>query len=259
MPSLSQFSETVLALTTAESVKDLWQKLLAALAPYGFTQISYGMSRLHKDISLPMNEDDVFLTTLPMEGINGYFNAVFFMRTPMFRWATQNIGAGSWRWAQDERLAGRLSEEEIAAQDLARRGGLSAGYTISCYDDTGCTRGAYSLGATAGISQDEVDAIWQHRGTEITALCNVAHLKMRVFPTPSLRRRLSPRQRETLQWVAEGKTSQDIATIMGISPAMVEKHLRLARESLDVETTAHAVAKAAIHNHLFSLPSLPSK
>jgi LuxR family transcriptional regulator len=39
---------------------------------------------------------------------------------------------------------------------------------------------------------------------------------------------------------------------MGISPAMVEKHLRLAREVLDVETTAHAVAKAALFNHLFA-------
>jgi len=32
---------------------------------------------------------------------------------------------------------------------------------------------------------------------------------------------------------------------------MVEKHLRLARESLDVDTTAQAVAKAALMNRIY--------
>jgi LuxR family transcriptional regulator len=40
---------------------------------------------------------------------------------------------------------------------------------------------------------------------------------------------------------------------MEISPAMVEKHLRLAREALSVETTAQAVAKASFLNQIFVL------
>jgi LuxR family transcriptional regulator len=32
---------------------------------------------------------------------------------------------------------------------------------------------------------------------------------------------------------------------------MVEKHLRLARDALSVETTAQAVAKASFMNHIF--------
>ena len=48
----------------------------------------------------------------------------------------------------------------------------------------------------------------------------------------SRRRALSPRQRESLEWVADGKTTQDVALLMGVSAAMVEKHLRLAREAL---------------------------
>ena len=64
---------------------------------------------------------------------------------------------------------------------------------------------------------------------------------------------LTNRQREVLEWVGDGKTTQDIATIMDLTPATVEKHLRLARESLDVETTAQAVLKASFQNQIFLL------
>jgi hypothetical protein len=41
---------------------------------------------------------------------------------------------------------------------------------------------------------------------------------------------------------------------MGVSVAMIEKHLRLARDALSVETTAQAVAKATILNMIFMRP-----
>ena len=53
----------------------------------------------------------------------------------------------------------------------------------------------------------------------------------------------------------DGKTTQDAAEIMGLTPATVEKHLRLAREALDVETTAQAVLKASFQNQIFVLDS----
>ena len=77
------------------------------------------------------------------------------------------------------------------------------------------------------------------------------HLKIVHLPGTSRGRQLTQRQREALEWVADGKTMQDIAVLMDVSPAMVEKHLRLAREALDVETTAQAVAKAALLNLIF--------
>jgi DNA-binding CsgD family transcriptional regulator len=57
--------------------------------------------------------------------------------------------------------------------------------------------------------------------------------------------------------VADGKTMQDVALLMGVSSAMVEKHLRLARDALDVETTAQAVAKSALMNIIFQRQTDP--
>lgn len=104
------------------------------------------------------------------------------------------------------------------------------------------------------MRQHEVDAIWAEHGREIIAINNVTHLRITSMPFASSRRALTPRQREALEWVGDGKTTQDIATIMGLTPATVEKHLRLAREALDVDTTAQAVLKASFQNQIFVLP-----
>jgi DNA-binding CsgD family transcriptional regulator len=80
----------------------------------------------------------------------------------------------------------------------------------------------------------------------------VTHMKLLTLPYTGSRS-LTARQREVLQWVGDGKTAQDIAILMGLTPATIEKHLRLAREALDVETTAQAVLKAAFYNQMFVL------
>ena len=108
-----------------------------------------------------------------------------------------------------------------------------------------------SLCARTGLNQDDVDAVWDEHGDEILLMNNIAHLKILTLPYSSPTRSLTPRQREALEWVGDGKTTQDIALLMGLTSATVEKHLRLARASLSVETTAQAVLKAALQNQMF--------
>ena len=102
------------------------------------------------------------------------------------------------------------------------------------------------------MTQDDVDQIWQLHGDDIILINNVAHLKIQALPYTTMSgRKLTKRQREALEWVADGKTAQQIAMLMGLTTATVEKHLRLARENLGVETTAQAVLKAAFQNQMF--------
>ena len=54
---------------------------------------------------------------------------------------------------------------------------------------------------------------------------------------------LSPREREILNWVGEGKRNAEIASILGISPLTIRKHLENIFAKLGVETrTAAALA-----------------
>ncbi len=55
---------------------------------------------------------------------------------------------------------------------------------------------------------------------------------------------LSSRELQILQWVAAGKSQQDIGDILSISHRTVEVHLRSGREKLSALTTAQAVGRA---------------
>lgn len=65
---------------------------------------------------------------------------------------------------------------------------------------------------------------------------------------------LSPRERECLQWIAEGKTYWECATILGISEHTVRCYLESARHKLGASNNPHAVNKASRANLLSSLP-----
>ena len=65
---------------------------------------------------------------------------------------------------------------------------------------------------------------------------------------------LTPRQREVLQLVAEGRSTKDIATLLNVSVKTVEFHKTCLMEQLDLHSTP-ALVKFAIAEGLFSAES----
>jgi DNA-binding CsgD family transcriptional regulator len=55
---------------------------------------------------------------------------------------------------------------------------------------------------------------------------------------------LTPRESEVLFWVAQGKTTPDIALMFGNSPATIKKHVENIMLKLGVETRLAAALKA---------------
>ena len=243
--------DMVTRIADAQRIEDAWALGVSAFAWYGFEQINYGFTRFRHANAIGDPADALFLTNHDAEHIKAYFDSGFFSRTAMFRWVRENSGACSWRWAWQEREAGRLSDDEVKAMDENWRLGVRAGYSIGFAPTSSRSKGAIGLTARAGLDQDRVDAIWNQHGDQVLAIAHMLHLKVTQLPYPVHRRPLTLRQRQALEWVADGKTTQDVALLMEISSAMVEKHLRLARESLSVETTAQAVAKASFMNQIF--------
>ena len=67
-------------------------------------------------------------------------------------------------------------------------------------------------------------------------------------PIPATRHSvLTPRQREVLQLVAEGKAVKEIAQLLNISPKTVEFHKAQIMEQLDLRTTAELTKYAMAH------------
>lgn len=114
--------------------------------------------------------------------------------------------------------------------------------------------------ALLSITSDTGDWDWQHlrlqfmRDFQLLAL----HLHQAILRTeggetlecPSL----SPRERECLLWIAEGKTYWETAVILGLSEHTVRCYLESARHKLRAANTTHAVNKASKAKLLSDLP-----
>jgi LuxR family transcriptional regulator len=210
----------------------------------------YGFTRYRTSSSLGDPQDWVLLSNQSPEYMKVFFDEGLYYHAPMLRWALANNGACSWRWMMDMSRVDNLTDSERRVMEFNRSMDVTAGYTISFRSISERTKGAIALTAAPGITQDAVEQTWAKHGDAIIVMNNVMHLKLLTLPY-SGERHLTKRQREVLQWVGDGKTTQDIALLLELTPATVEKHLRLARDALDVETTAQAVLKAAFYNQMF--------
>lgn len=237
----------------ATGIEEIWALHTGKMAEYGFDRLIYGFTRFRTSNSFGNMDDLLILSNHSQEYLDGFIHGGLYNHAPMVRWAATNEGAASWRLIEQMATEDAMTPAERRVMDFNLQMGVRAGYSISFRDISVRAKGAIGLCARPGMRQYEVDAIWERHGREITLINNVTHLRITAMPFASSRRALTPRQREALEWVGDGKTTQDIATIMGLTPATVEKHLRLAREALDVETTAQAVLKASVQNQIFIL------
>jgi LuxR family transcriptional regulator len=241
------------ALTNAPSLEVLWDMHCRKMASYGFDRLLYGYTRYRNGASLGDPEDFVVLTNHPTSYAETFVAQGLYFHGPMVRWALDNEGACSWRVVADMVRTGNMTASEARVIQFNKAHGVNAGYTIGFKSVSPRAKGGIALTAAVAMDQDQVDAIWERHGHDILVMNNVAHLKILTLPYTAPGRSLTRRQREALGWVGDGKTTQDIAVLMGLTPATVEKHLRLAREALNVETTAQAVLKAALQNQMFVL------
>lgn len=238
-------------LAEGKTVTEVWDTATAYFADLGFKRCNYGFTRFKAEHNVGDPDDALFLTTCDPHYAQFYFRNGFFARTPAFRWAKANTGACTWSWVRAAYLAGELSAEEAETVRQNAALGIVAGISVSFPVTSARAKGALGLIADPGLDAEAVDRIFGEKREELLAVAQMMHLSLIQLPFPSRRRPLTERQREALEWVADGKTSQDVALLMQVSPAMVEKHLRLAREALSVDTTAQAVAKAALMNLIF--------
>jgi DNA-binding NarL/FixJ family response regulator len=71
-------------------------------------------------------------------------------------------------------------------------------------------------------------------------------------PAPAPERRLTPREREVLQLVAEGKRTKEIATILGVSVKTADAHRTRLMQKLDLHDVA-GLTRYAIRQGLTEL------
>lgn len=244
---LTRFLERFVDASSVAEVRDCY---FEAMAEFGFENAFYAARFLLAMPPAVFREEIETYSNFPDEFVAALLSRDLLTGSPWARWALRNSGSISARCLH-QRLAEAGSDARGEALTLAEAHGVQAAQVISLKDKVLRSHGAVVLNPYAGAAHDEAERRWSLAHREISALSSVMHMRMATIRRRTSAGRLTDRQREVLEWSSAGKTVAEIATILGVTAATVEKHLRLARESLSAASTAHAILKAHLTHQLF--------
>lgn len=235
------------------SVADVWDVHCRNMATFGFDRLLYGFTRFATETCFGDPNDALILSNHDPAYLERYLAEERLRHAPMIRWARANDGSCAWQHMQDTTPCKNLEPSLRQIISTNREFGVLCGYTISFRDLSPGAFGAIGMTGAPGKTQADLDVIWSEKGDEIVLMNRVMHLALLNLPAAD-ENRLTKRQREVLEWVALGKTIPEVCKLIDRKQATVEKHLRLAREAMNAQTTAQAVLKASIQKHIFSTP-----
>jgi LuxR family transcriptional regulator, activator of conjugal transfer of Ti plasmids len=141
-----------------------------------------------------------------------------------------------------------FSKPERELFDEAAAFGIRFGFTIPIHD-------AHGPIAAVTFATDERRPAFQHciqhngRVLQLMAMYFHAHARRRLLDRVVDGVRLSPRELESLEWAAKGKSAWEIGQILNISRRTAAFHLDNAKAKLDVRTICQAVARFAATKH----------
>jgi DNA-binding NarL/FixJ family response regulator len=125
---------------------------------------------------------------------------------------------------------------------------------VTMHSGSDYVRAAFEAGASAyvlkGSAVDELElAIQAVLGghSYITPLITKEVVGVYLSTTSEKQKGLTPRQREVLQFLAEGRTAKEIANLLHITSRTVEFHKTQIMEHLNLKTTADLIKYALTH------------
>nr|WP_162623864.1 LuxR family transcriptional regulator [Paracoccus saliphilus] len=236
---LAGFIEELLA---AGTLSDIRAVFMAAAAQFGFENTFYTARFMLTVPSSLLREPPVILSNAPVAVLEEVRQLRDLEKDGWVRWVMEHDGDISSAELQEQWPSPSLQ--------VAAKHGLGAVHILSLRERVLHSAGAVLLNPHAGADDKVLAQRWRQSGRDIRVLSWIMHMRVATMPRKQFMTTLTPRQREVLGWRSAGKTVDEIAIILGITPATVEKHLRLARESLGVETTPQAVLKAHVTHQL---------
>ena len=238
-------------ITLADDICDLWSAMREFTIEAGFDHTVYATNRLRHTGRLGERAHSFLLTDLPESFVRVFWEQEAYQLLQAVRWAADNTGAISLREASATGDPDGATDAQRTAHLAMVKQGITSGYVIGFNrpEDTNIA----GLGfINRGKDHDASDRLWSKAGHVLQSYARVFQLKMASLPLPLADRKLTQRQKDVLRWVARGKTTAEVGTILGLSQATIEKHLRQARDNLGASNTTQAVINAQIMTGLFN-------
>lgn len=225
---LEQTLLTVESLNSAGSQRCVITRVTGFLEQFGFS--AFGLTRLQR---LPGAEPDVLLDAWPEGWAEHYREAGLFRHDPVVQHSLSARDVFAW----DEVPRDYLNDPKAATIPLeAAEFDMREGLCVPLPSALGV--GSLWLGSARfervpGLKR-AVRLLAHHVFQAVEALP----------PTPAGVRALSVREGDVLAWIAGGKTTRDVATILNISEHTVGEHLKNIRRKLGTSNNTHSTVRA---------------
>lgn len=240
---ISDFIEQSNQATSPEPLKALIER---AAGDLGFSRYAFCALTRHEQYEANDSPAPAVAHNYPAEWIDHYFHNRYETQDPVvlrapsfdrpFLWETVNRGS-------------EVSRSQRVVMHEARHAGLRDGVAVPLHGARGnvclMSFAADERHRHAAAARPTLDVLATQFRTAYRA---VACKKGSQEPPP----RISPRERECLQWVSRGKSSWDISMILSIEQSTVNFHIRNAMVRLDAPNRVAAVT-AAIRYGLITL------
>ncbi|MGU3359192.1 autoinducer binding domain-containing protein [Methylobacterium sp. M6A4_1b] len=223
------------ALDRTASADDVGRLLVDEFAAFGVSHAMAGMVP-RKGTPSRQQHGHVLVNTFPAAWSRRYLARGYAFHDPTVRHLADTTVPFAWSDLRerfgDDAGARRVMEE---AGDFSLRDGVTVPLMTLDGEMAGFSLSGERLAMNPG------DRPMLH----LIATYAFGHLLRLRGPAASARTaKLAPREREALQWAAEGKTDWEIGEVMGISTHGVDFHLRSARTKLGTTNRTQAVAVA---------------
>ena len=215
--------------TNAEAV---FEVVGAAAKDLGFEWCAFGL----RSPSSVMRPDFHLVNNYPEQWRMRYQEAGYLASDPTIKRGIRSPLPMLWNDALFADVPGLWNEAQAM--------GLRVGWAQSRFDGTGA--GSLLTLARSGnaLSRKELES----KALQLNWLVSATHEAFtRIFVASNLNRGKAPltrREIEVLQWAADGKTTEDIASILNISEDTVKFHTRNAMIKLDCTNRISAVVRA---------------
>lgn len=241
---LSLVIETQRSFASASSIEELNVCCSKVTQTLGFHSFVYAL-RVPTNFA---NAQVIMLDGYPEGWVKRYFEAGHSEADPVITWCLNQVVPI--RWSDLELEPGSHAERVMFE---AAEYGLRDGVTMPVHSPQG-ELGILSLSLDA---LPLVAAPLTERALPYVHLL-ASHLHQAVRRISGLEqnydRKLTLRENECLRWTADGKTSSEIAQLLGISESTVNFHLANAMQKLDVVNRQQGVAKATLRRMIHPKP-----
>jgi DNA-binding CsgD family transcriptional regulator len=216
--------------TSAEAVFD---RIKQAAQQLGFEHVAFGFQAPY-----PVTQPKItLLNSYPTAWQQRYAQAGYLLTDPTVAHGRQSQAPILWNdraFASNRALWGE-------AQDH----GIRTGWAQSCLERSG----AGSLLTLCRCSEPLTASELQAKEARMRWLVQVAHVSLSraiLAQEKIASAALTKREREVLQWSANGKSAQDIADTLNLSKSAVDFHLKNSIQKLNAPNKTAAVARAAL-------------